>query len=135
MTTSRQDLIDISERYFHGCNDHEWQVVMDTFAPDCLMWFPAATFVYRGHEALGMHFKDFLGTFKVIHFHDFSHVADPVSRSICTYFTVRLEEEDGQSIAMKNCNIFRLDDAGKFREIIIYNSGKLDAGFHAGSEQ
>ena len=134
MALSRQQLIDMSVTYFEGCNSHDWQVVMDTFAVDCLMWFPAATFSYRGKDALGAHFKDFLGTFAVIDFHNYSHVADPVAQSICSHFTVNLVDHSGDQITMKNCNIFRLDRDDLFTEVISYNSGTLDAGFHDGSE-
>ena len=133
MSLSRAELIALSERYFLACNDHDWQSVMDTFSPSCLMWFPAATFSYNGKTALGVHFEDFLSTFEVIDFHDFTHISDPSQQSICTYFTVELKQTDGQTVCMKNCNIFKLGEDGLFREIIIYNSGKLDAGFHAGN--
>lgn len=134
MGLSRDELVALALRYFQACNDHDWQAVMATFSPRCLMWFPAATFTYRGTEALGAHFKEFLATFETINFHDFSHVADATEQSICSYFTVDLVEPDGAAMKMRNCNIFKLDDSGLFDEIIIYNSGKLDAGFHAGSE-
>ncbi|MEO0576890.1 MAG: nuclear transport factor 2 family protein [Pseudomonadota bacterium] len=134
MKLSRQQLIDLSVTYFEACNRHEWQAVMDTFSEDCLMWFPAATFTYRGKQALGTHFEEFLSTFDVIDFHDYTHVPDPVTQSICTYFSVSLVGHDGAKSVMKNCNIFKLNADGVFAEIIIYNSGKLDAGFHAGSE-
>ena len=72
--------------------------------------------------------------FKTINFHDFTHVADPEAQSICSYFTVILIPENGEKIMMKNCNIFHLDEQGVFKEVIIYNSGALDQGFHAGNE-
>lgn len=134
MALTRDALVELSVRYFEGCNAHDWQTVMDTFSDSCLMWFPAATFTYRGKDALGTHFKDFLGTFPSIRFHAFSHVVDPVAQSICSYFTVVLIDANDEKIQMRNCNIFKLDADGLFEEIIIYNSGKLDAGFHDGSE-
>lgn len=134
MSLSRSELIELAERYFLACNDHNWQAVMDTFSASCLMWFPAASFSYNGKAALGTHFEDFLGTFEVIRFHDFSHISDPDGQSICTYFTVELVQANGHAVSMKNCNIFRVGDDGCFEEIIIYNSAKLDAGFHAGSD-
>lgn len=107
---------------------------MDTFADDCRMWFPAAAFSYRGTAALGEHFEDFLGTFETVHFHDYTHVVDVESQSICTYFTVVLVQPGADEVRMRNCNIFHVNRAGRFGEIIIYNSGPLDAGFHAGSD-
>ena len=134
MPLSREELIEISVRYFEGCNTNNHDQVMATFAEDCLMWFPAATFAYRGKQSLDVHFKDFLGTFATVNFHDFTHVADPQTQLICTYFTVILIPHEGDKIMMKNCNIFRLNEQGLFEEIVIYNSGALDQGFHAGNE-
>lgn len=134
MSLDRNELVEISERYFGSCNHHDFQSVMDTFAPSCRMWFPAATFEYLGKEALGIHFEEFLGTFSTINFHDYHHIVDPLAQSICTYFWVELMQSTGERIKMRNCNIFHLDANGVFKEIIIYNSGALDAGFHAGSE-
>ncbi len=134
MPLSREELIARSVGYFESCNNHDWQGVMDSFAADCLMWFPAATFTYRGREALGVHFNDFLGTFETVNFHDYTHIPDVDSQAICTYFMVVLTKPNGEVTRMKNCNIFRLNDSGCFEEIIIYNSGALSDGFHAGSE-
>ena len=134
MPLTRQELIDISELYFTGCNIHSHDQVMSTFAEDCVMSFSAADFRYTGKEALGKHFADFLGTFKLINFHDFVHIADAESQSICTYFTIILEPHEGENLRMRNCNIFHMDDAGVFKDILIYNSGVLDQGFHDGSD-
>ena len=134
MPLSRQQLIDISVCYFEGCNDHNLTQIMDTFSADCLMRFPGATFIYRGKAALEIHFKDFLGTFKTVEFRDYTHIADSESQSILSYFEVKLMDRYGGEVRMKNCNIFHLDEAGLFKEIIIYNSGALSAGFRDGSE-
>lgn len=133
MSLSRQELVEISERYFEGCNAHNFGQVMDTFADDCLMRFPSAEFVYKDKQALDAHFKDFLSTFKTIDFRDYTHIPDPETQSILTYFEVRLIDHNDQEVNMKNCNIFHLNEAGLFKEIIIYNSGALDAGFQDGN--
>ena len=135
MPLSRQELIDISIRYFEGCNIHNHKQVMSTFTDDCVMSFSAADFRYTGIESLSTHFEDFLGTFPIINFHDFIHIADEVSQSICTYFTVILEPEEGETLRMRNCNIFHLNDQGLFKDCLIYNSGVLDQGFHAGNDK
>lgn len=134
MPLDREQLIALSEQYFEACNQHDFQGVMDTMAEDCLMRFPSATFVYRDKKALDIHFKDFLGTFPEINFCHYTHIVDPTNQSIVTYFDVRLIDGQDKVINMQNCNIFHVDQQGVFKEIIIYNSGALDAGFHAGSD-
>lgn len=133
MPLTRQALIELSERYFEGCNEHKFEQVMDTFADDCVMRFPSATFIYKDKQALGIHFKDFLKTFKTICFRDYTHISDPETQSILSYFTVDLIDHEGGKIQMKNCNIFHLNEEGLFKEIIIYNSGALSAGFQDGN--
>jgi hypothetical protein len=98
------------------------------------MWFPAAPFRYTGKTALDIHLSDVFKTFKSIHFRDYKHVVDEQEQSIVTYFNVTLIPHEGETINMKNCNIFHLDDDGLFKEIIIYNSGALNEGFHEGCD-
>ena len=134
MALTRNELIALSLRYFEGCNAHNHEQVMSTLSEDSVMWFSAAAFRYTGHEALGVHFDDFLGTFPTINFHDFTHIADETAQRICSFFTVILIDDDGNELRMNNCNVFKVDDAGLFCETGIFNSGALDQGFHAGSD-
>lgn len=134
MTLSREQLIAMSVAYFEGCNEHKLEQCMNTFSDDCLMWFPAATFRYNGKAALDVHLSDVFKTFKSIYFRDYKHIVDEQTQTIVTYFKVTLRPYEGDVINMQNCNIFHTDEQGLFKEIIIYNSGALSAGFHEGSE-
>ncbi|MFT2092759.1 nuclear transport factor 2 family protein [Paraglaciecola sp. 2405UD69-4] len=134
MKLDREKLIAMSVDYFEGCNEHNLEKSLGVLSDDCLMWFPAAPFRYTGKVALDIHLKDVFKTFKTIYFRDYKHVVDEVSQSIVTYFNVTLTPYEGDIINMKNCNIFHGDEEGKFKEVIIYNSGALSAGFHEGSE-
>jgi hypothetical protein len=98
------------------------------------MWFPAATFRYTSKAALDIHLRDVFKTFKSIYFRDYKHVVDELSQSIVTYFNVTLIPFEGETIHMKNCNIFHTNEQGLFKEVVIYNSGALNEGFHEGSE-
>lgn len=134
MALNRQQLIDMSVRYFEANNRHDIDDAVGTFSDDCLMWFPAAGFRYPGKEALDVHLRDVFKTFKTIYFRDYVHIADTESQSVTTYFKVSLTPHEGDVIDMRNCNIFHLDDDGLFKECIIYNSGALSEGFLEGSE-
>ena len=130
----RDQLLDIAiNRYFGALNNHDLDLVMSSMGQDCVMWFPAATFNYSGEAALRIHLQDFFDNFAIIDFHDFVNVVDEQAQSIVCYFTVRLVDNDGVEVVMKNCNIFHCDDSGVFKEIIIYNSKALDKGFQAGN--
>ena len=131
---SRDQLIKLAvDDYFIGCNINNHEKVMSTMSQDCVMRFPAATFRYEGHEALSIHFTDFLSNFKVINFHNFTNIVDVESQSIVSYFKIHLTDHDGIEIKMANCNIFHCDEDGLFNEVIIYNTAALDKGFQEGN--
>jgi len=131
---TREELIKLAvDDYFKGCNAHDNDKVTGTFSEDCLMHFPAAQFKYQGKAHLIEHFEDFLDSFPVIHFHDFTNIVDEQSQSIVSYFNIHLTDDDGEQVKMRNCNIFHCDEQGLFKEIVIYNTAALDKGFHAGN--
>lgn len=131
---SREKLIKLAvDEYFIGCNNDDHGAVMATMSDDCLMRFPAASFRYEGHDALSVHFNDFLTNFKAINFHQFTNIVDVDTQSIVSYFNVDLIDHDNVEIKMKNCNIFHCNDDGLFDEVIIYNTKTLDKGFHEGN--
>lgn len=134
MPLNRQQLIDLAvTEYFLGCNKHDFEQVIATFADNCVMWFPAAGFEYNGIQPLRDHFEDFLSTFKEINFHNFTNVVDIEAQLITSYFDIHLTIKGQPTTKMKNCNIFHIDQQGKFKEILIYNSGALSEGFAAGN--
>ncbi len=134
MPLSRAKLINLAvEKYFIGCNNHDHQAVIDTFAENCVMKFSSAKYQYNGRTALSVHFKEFLDTFKLVNFHNFENVVDYQNQSIASQFTVDLEAHDGEKISMTNCNFFHVNSAGLFDMIMIYNSAPLQKGFEAGS--
>lgn len=131
---NRAQLIDLAvTKYFEGCNQHNFDQVVNTFAEDCLMWFPASSFRYQGIDALRTHFNDFLSTFETIDFRDFTNIVDVDTQSLVSYFTVQLINHKGDETLMKNCNVFHIGEDGLFNEIIIYNSKPLSEGFEAGN--
>ncbi|MEM1021180.1 MAG: nuclear transport factor 2 family protein [Pseudomonadota bacterium] len=135
MALDREALLDLAiNQYFIGCNNHDLDAVMNTFADDCVMWFPASTFRYDGKAPLLTHFKDFLGTFPTVNFHDFINTVDPESQSITSRFKVQLIDEAGEEVVMRNCNFFYVNDDGLFNEIVIYNTSPIQKGFEAGSD-
>ncbi|MEO0411991.1 MAG: nuclear transport factor 2 family protein [Pseudomonadota bacterium] len=135
MALSRDELLDIAiQRYFIGCNNHDLKQVLGTFSEDCVMWFPATKFRYDGKAPLRTHFKDFLGTFPKVNFHNFINTVDPETQSIVSRFKVQLIDDEGEETMMRNCNFFYVNDDGLFKEIVIYNTSPIQKGFEAGSD-
>lgn len=135
MPLNRTQLVTIAEqKYFEACNAGDLETVLGNFAPDCRIRFAAAAFQYVGTEAIKAHFEEFVATFSTIDFRDCRSVVDVEAQTIAVQFEVELIDHDGQGAVMQNCNFFRLDEHGKFSDVMIYNSAPLDQGFEAGSE-
>ncbi|MFN3287698.1 MAG: nuclear transport factor 2 family protein [Sphingomonadaceae bacterium] len=120
--------------YFLKVNDRDFDAIMATFAPDCVMTIPTSGFEYRGHDALAKHFRDFLATFPKVEFSNFEVTADETTQRVAARFTVALTGQDGVTTVLNNCNFFQAAPDGRFRHIVIYTSQPVKAGFEAGSD-
>ena len=134
MPLKRDDLIDLAvNQYFIGFNNHNVESVMNTFADNCIMTFSAADREFEGLESLREHTVEFIETFPTINFHNFQSVVDARPQTIAVRFIVQLIDHEGEELVMNNCNFFKVNRAGKFTEVAIFNAGKLDKGFRAGN--
>lgn len=134
MPLTKEQLKDIAiNRYFIGFNNHDEESVMGTFADDCRMTFSAADREFEGLESLRDHTREFMETFPTINFHSFQSVVDARPQTIAVRFFVQLIDHEGEEMVMNNCNFFKLNRAGLFTEVAIFNAGKLDKGFRAGN--
>lgn len=134
MALTREQLIEMAvDKYFIGCNKNDPEQICSVLSSDCVMRFSAAKFIYDGHAAIYEHMQEFTTTFKVIDFRNFTNIVDVESQSIAIRFQVTLEDYDGVSITMNNCNFFQADENGLFNDCMIFNSGPLQKGFEAGS--
>jgi ketosteroid isomerase-like protein len=120
--------------YFLQVNARDFDAIMATFAPECVMRIATSGFEYRGHEALARHFRDFLGTFPGVDFSGFEVTADEATQRVAARFTVALTDAQGQTTTLNNCNFFAVGPDGRFTEVVIYTSQPVKAGFEAGSD-
>jgi len=134
MPLTKKQLEDLAvNQYFIGFNNHNVESVMNTFADNCVMTFSAADREFEGLDSLREHTVEFVDTFPTINFHKFQSVIDARPQTIAVRFIVQLIDKDGEELVMNNCNFFKINSAGKFTEVAIFNSGKLDKGFRAGN--
>lgn len=134
MALTRAQLQDLAiNQYFIGFNDHDEERVMSTFADNCVMSFSAADREFEGLASLREHTREFIATFPTINFHNFQSVMDARPQTIAVRFIVQLIDKDGGEVVMNNCNFFKINSAGLFTEVAIFNSGALDKGFRAGN--
>ena len=134
MALTREQLIDMAvEQYFEGSNNHDAHSMVGPLSDDCVMWFNAAKYLYKGKTAIFDHLDDFAKNFKVVHFHKYVKVVDVENQSIAVRFQVDLEHNDGDKVSMQNCNYFHANEEGLFYEIVIFNSAPIQKGFEVGS--
>ena len=134
MFLSRAQMITSTiDNYFEMLNAHDLDGVMRGMTPDCEMRIPSSNFTYTGAAALCTHLSEFLETFEIVNFHNYTVCADTESGGIGLYFDVFLTAHDGEQINMNNANFFKLDDAGLITDILIFASAPLSKGFEAGS--
>ena len=134
MALTREQLIEMAiDKYFIGCNNNNPDQICSVLSNNCVMRFSAAKFIYEGHAAIYEHMQEFTATFKVVDFHNFTSIVDVENQSIAIRFQVTLEDHEGDSVTMSNCNFFQADENGLFNDCMIFNSGPLQKGFEAGS--
>lgn len=134
MTLSRTQMITSTiENYFEMLNAHDLDGVMRGMAQDCEMRIPSSNFTYTGTHALRVHLREFLETFEMVNFHNYTAYADAQAGGVGVYFDVFLKAHDGEQISMNNANFFKLDDMGLIKDILIFASAPLSKGFEAGS--
>ncbi len=134
MALSRERMVESTiDNYFEMLNAHDLDGVMHGMTPDCEMRIPSSNFTYTGAAALRTHLGEFLETFRVVNFHNYTACADPQTGGVGVYFDVFLTAHDGEQIDMGNANFFKLNEAGLITDILIFASAPLSKGFEAGS--
>lgn len=134
MALSRRKLIDAGVRnFFEKLNAHDLDAVMEGVTDSCEMRIPSSNFTYTGKPALRDHLKDFITSFSVINFRDFTVVADIDNSRLAVRFNISLTDDDGCETHMSNCNFFEVTDEGLLDDILIFASAPLSKGFEVGS--
>ena len=134
MALTREQLIDMAvDQYFEGSNNHDATAMVAPLSEDCVMWFNAAKYIYKGKKAIYDHLEDFAKSFKIVRFHKYIKVVDVENQSIAVRFQVDLEDYEGDKLTMRNCNFFHANEDGLFYEVAIFNSAPIQKGFEVGS--
>jgi SnoaL-like domain len=134
MPLSREQMMTtVIDNYFEMLNAHDLDGVMRGMTGDCEMRIPSSNFTYTGIDALRIHLSEFLETFEIVNFHNYTVCADTKTGGVGIYFDVFLTAHDGEQINMNNANFFELNDDGLITDILIFASAPLSRGFEAGS--
>ncbi len=134
MALSRRLLIDAGvKNFFEKLNAHDLDGVMAGITENCEMRIPSSNFTYTGKAALRDHLQDFIASFPVVNFRDFTVVADLENLRLAVRFNISLVDDDGEETHMSNCNFFEVNEAGLLDDILIFASAPLSKGFEVGS--
>lgn len=134
MTLSRHQLIDAGvKNFFEKLNARDLDGVMAGIDDDCEMRIPSSNFTYTGKAALRDHLQDFISSFLVIHFRNFTIVADTENARLAVRFDISLIDDCGEETHMSNCNFFEVTSEGRLSDILIFASAPLSKGFEVGS--
>lgn len=113
----------VTKRYFHGVDNKILDMVLACFNEDAVLREMTTGTVHTGRDTgLKRMFTDLFANNGRIWHGNFVHTADAISESICTQFTVEIEDLEGTKSIYQNCNRFYLKD-GHFDRVFVYMSG------------
>ncbi len=114
----------VENRYFGKVDRKDMAAVLDTFNPDAVFTIQSAFATHEGRDTgIRQMFANLFQNYKVIVHKDFTHVIDVEGNACAAQFNVELVDPAGNLTKLSNCNFFYLDDAGKFRRVLVYMSG------------
>lgn len=120
---TRQNMIDLVERYFFGVDHNDFGAIAETMAEDCLFTVETHNVNLRGKTAIEAMFDRLWAAHARVRHQDFSYVADADTGRIAARFTVINTHHDSSRTFKSNCNFFEIQD-GKFSRISVYMAGE-----------
>ena len=120
---SKQEMVDLVERYFAAADAMDLERTLATCAPDCVITVETAGVKHRGRDSeIRVMFEGLFARFESVWHGDFHHVADEESGTIASQFLVRNLAPDGARQEKNNSNFFRIKN-GQLAAISVYMSG------------
>ncbi|QKX55935.1 uncharacterized protein TRUGW13939_03034 [Talaromyces rugulosus] len=113
----------LPDSYFKTVDERNIDALLSLFAPNATVTVQTGNITYSGVSEIRNMFTAFVNNSKTLSHEVKNIVVDPVSRQIVTEQTYSGELMDGTQNDMYNCNIFNVDEDGKFTRIIIWMSG------------
>lgn len=116
--------VDIAtKRYFDGVDNKNMAKVLNCFTEDAVLTEVTSGTVHAGRDAgIRAMFEKLFADFEAIWHGNFVHVADPLTNTICSQFTVLITPNGGEQLRYENCNRWYLRDR-LFHRVFVYMSG------------
>ena len=119
---TRQQMIDLVNKYFTGVDEEDISSIKEALTPDCIFSVETHGVELQGHEKIEKMFKRLWENHEAVKHHKFIYVPCPDENRIAVRFQVDNTLLDGQMIHKSNCNFFEVKD-DKFERVAVYMTG------------
>jgi hypothetical protein len=119
---TKQQMIDLVERYFQGVDAMNFGTIAETLDDECILTVETHRVQFQGIVEIEQMFRRLWHDHAAVSHQDFFYVPDPDEGRIATQFSVVNTHHDGSKIHKSNCNFFEIHDS-RFCRISIYMAG------------
>ena len=119
---TRQQMIDLVNKYFTGVDGEDISTIKETLTPDCIFSVETHCVELQGYGQIENMFKRLWANHDTVKHHKFIYVPCPDVGRIAVRFKVDNTLLDGQMVHKSNCNFFEVE-GDKFKSISVYMSG------------
>ena len=119
---TRQQMIDLVNKYFTGVDEEDISSIKEALTPDCIFSVETHGVELQGHDKIEKMFKRLWENHESVKHHKFIYVPCPDENRIAVRFQVDNTLLDGQMIHKSNCNFFEVKD-DKFERVAVYMTG------------
>jgi hypothetical protein len=119
---TRQQMIDLVNKYFTGVDGEDISSIKETLTPDCIFSVETHGVELQGHGKIENMFKRLWENHDAVKHHKFIYVPCPDEDRIAVRFHVDNTLLDGQMVHKSNCNFFDVR-GDKFERVAVYMTG------------
>ncbi len=119
---TRQQMIDLVNKYFAAVDGEDIDTIRQTLTPDCVFTVETHGVELRNYQQIEGMFERLWASHAAVKHQNFVYVPDPDEDRIATRFQVVNTHPDGQLVYKSNCNFFEVKD-GRFCRVAVYMAG------------
>lgn len=119
---TRQQMIDLVNKYFTGVDGEDISMIKETLMSDCIFSVETHDVELQGYGQIENMFKRLWENHDTVKHHKFIYVPCPDEGLIAVRFQVDNTLLDGQMVHKSNCNFFEVK-GDKFERVAVYMSG------------
>ena len=119
---TKQQIIDLVERYFQGVDAMDYGVIAETLDSECIITVETHGARFQGFAEIERMFRRLWDDHAAVSHRNFVFVPDPDEGRIAARFAVVNTHHDGSETHKSNCNFFEIRD-GRFCRIAVYMAG------------